>query len=145
MLLSQGGYYTSGRQGFKTNLPRYLKQLRHVRRIEKVAAPLFPRYLFVAVDMSCVTKLVRHGDRPAVLPVSVLEALKCREDVNGYVQLERRPRFLPSDKVNIVAGAFQDCCGLYEGMSGHERIAILLEPLGRKVRVILDPEIIGAA
>ena len=30
-------------------------------------------------------------------------------------------------------------------MSGHERVAILLELLGRKVRVIMDPEIIDAA
>jgi transcriptional antiterminator RfaH len=38
------------RQGFETYLPRYLKQRRHARRIEKVSAPLFPSYLFAAVD-----------------------------------------------------------------------------------------------
>ncbi len=145
-----------GRQGFETYLPRYLKQRRHARRIESVAAPLFPRYLFVAVELATqrwlsidltigVTRLVRHGDRPAAVPVSVLETLRCREDVNGLVQLERRPRFLPGDKVNIIGGAFQDCCGLYEGMASHERVAILLELLGRKVRVVLDPAIIDAA
>ena len=145
-----------GRQGFETYLPRYLKQRRHARRIEDIAAPLFPRYLFVAVDMATqrwlsinstvgVTRLVRHGDRPAAIPVSVLETLRRREDVNGFVQLDCRPRFLPGDKVCVVGGAFQDCCGLYEGMSGHERVAILLELLGRKVRVVLDPAIIDAA
>jgi transcriptional antiterminator RfaH len=145
-----------GRQGFETYLPRYLKQRRHARRIEDIAAPLFPRYLFVAVDMATqrwlsinstvgVTRLVRHGDRPAAIPVSVLETLKHREDANGFVQLDRRPRFLPGDKVCVVGGAFRDCCGLYEGMSGHERVAILLELLGRKVRVVLDPAIIDAA
>jgi transcriptional antiterminator RfaH len=44
-----------------------------------------------------------------------------------------------------VEGAFYGCCGLYEGMSGPERVAILLELLGRKVRVALDSEIIEAA
>ena len=39
------------RQGFATYLPRYLKRRRHARKIETVAAPLFPRYLFVTVDM----------------------------------------------------------------------------------------------
>ena len=145
-----------GRQGFETYLPRYLKARRHARRIDSVAAPLFPRYLFVAVELATqrwlsidstigVTRLVRYGDRPAAVPVSVLETLRCREDVNGLVQLEPRPRFLPGDKVSIIGGAFQDCFGLYEGMASHERVAILLELLGRKVRVVLDPAIIDAA
>ena len=144
------------RQGFETYLPRYLKRRRHARRIENIAAPLFPRYLFIAVDMAAqrwlsidstigVTRLVRNGDRPAALPVSVLEALKRREDANGLVQFDSQPKFSLGDKICILNGAFQDCFGLYEGMSGHDRVAILLELLGRKVRVVLDPEIIDAA
>ena len=38
------------RQGFGVYLPRYLKRRRHARRVDTVAAPLFPRYLFVAVE-----------------------------------------------------------------------------------------------
>jgi len=40
------------RQGFEIYLPKYLKRRRHARRTETVIAPLFPRYLFVAVDMT---------------------------------------------------------------------------------------------
>ena len=40
------------RQGFVTYLPRYLKRRRHARRVDIVAAPLFPRYLFVVIDMT---------------------------------------------------------------------------------------------
>ena len=144
------------RQGFETYLPRFLKLRRHARRIEKVAAPLFPSYLFAAVDMASqrwfsidstigVTRLVRNGTHPAVVPVSILEALKRREDANGFIQLDPRPKFSPGDKVCVLAGAFQDCFGFYDGMSGRDRVAILLELLGRKVRVVLDPEIIDAA
>ena len=39
------------RQGFETYLPRYLKRRRHARKIETVAAPFFPRYVFVFVDL----------------------------------------------------------------------------------------------
>ncbi len=39
------------RQGFGAYLPRYLKRRRHARRIEIVPAPLFPRYLFVEIDI----------------------------------------------------------------------------------------------
>jgi transcriptional antiterminator RfaH len=113
------------RQGFSIYLPRYLKQRRHARRIDEIAAPLFPRYLFVAVDLATqpwlsidstfgVSRLVRHGERPAPISEHVIEAL-C------------------------------DCAGLYEGMSSHERVAILLELLGRKVRVVLDNAVVEAA
>ena len=40
------------RQGFETYLPRYLRTRRHARRVETVARPLFPRYLFVAMDVA---------------------------------------------------------------------------------------------
>jgi transcriptional antiterminator RfaH len=144
------------RQGFDVYLPRYLKQRRHARRVEKIAAPLFPSYLFVTIDIATqrwlsidstfgVTRLVRVGDRPAPVPQSVIDALKGRENSAGIVQLDRRPRFLPGEKIRVVGGAFCDCYGLYEGMSARERVAILLDLLGRKVRVILDTDIIEAA
>ena len=42
-------------------------------------------------------------------------------------------------------GAFQQCLGLYEGMTSNERVTVLLELLGRKVRVSLDAELLIAA
>jgi transcriptional antiterminator RfaH len=144
------------RQGFDVYLPRYLKERRHARRIEKVAAPLFPSYLFVAIKLATqrwlaidstvgVAQLVRRGDQPAPVPQSVIDALMLRQDADGYVRLERRPRFVPGDKIRVVGGAFCDCLGLYEGMSVRERVTILLELLGRKVRVVLDSESVEAA
>jgi transcriptional antiterminator RfaH len=141
------------RQGFETYLPRYLKQRRHARRIEKVSAPLFPSYLFAAVDMTSqrwlaidstigVKRLVRYGNHPAAVSISILETLKRREDANGFIQLGYRPKFSRGDKVCVLDGAFQDCFGLYEGMSGGDRVAILLDLLGRKVRVVLNSELI---
>jgi transcriptional antiterminator RfaH len=41
------------RQGYSVFLPRYCKRRRHARRIEMiVSAPLFPRYLFVLIDLA---------------------------------------------------------------------------------------------
>jgi transcriptional antiterminator RfaH len=144
------------RQGFETYLPRYRKTRRHARRIEAIAAPLFPGYLFVAIDLATqrwlpirstvgIARLIGEGDCPAVVPDCVLEALRARQDAEGLVKLEPRPRFSRGDKVRVLEGAFFDCCGLYEGMSGRERVAILLELLGRRVRVVLDTEFIAAA
>ena len=69
---------------FATYLPRYLKKRRHARRVETVLAPLFPRYLFVAVDMATqrwrsisstfgVTQLVCNGDDPAPIADDIID------------------------------------------------------------------------
>jgi transcriptional antiterminator RfaH len=144
------------RQGFDVHLPRYLKRRRHARRVEMVAAPLFPRYMFVAVDLAVqrwrviqstigISRLVCNGDSPAVVPEGIIKDLKCREDELGFVKLERRPRFAPGDKIRVLDGVFSACLGLFEGVTDGERVAILLDLLGRKVRVVLDGELVTAA
>jgi transcriptional antiterminator RfaH len=144
------------RQGFDTYLPRYLKKRRHARRVDTVAAPLFPRYLFVSVDAATqrwhsirstigITRLVTRGDIPAVVPSAIIEGLKRREDPNGFIKLEQRSRFASGDKIRVREGAFADALGLFEGVSGEERVTILLDLLGRKARVVLDMGSIEAA
>jgi len=144
------------RQGFDIYFPRYIKRRRHARRIETVPAPLFPRYLFVAIDLNAqrwrsifstvgVSRLVCNGEDPSPVPVGIVEALKSREDANGFIKLDCRPRFHVGDKIRVLDGAFSSCLGLFEGMAERERIAILLDLLGRKVRVILDADLVAAA
>ena len=144
------------RQGYQVYLPRLLKRRRHARRVDTVAAPLFPRYLFVGVDLLAqrwrsiqstigVTRLVCSGDKPALVPSVVIEALHQSEDERGFVRLHQPPRFAQGDSVRIVDGVFTDCLGLYEGMADRERIAVLLDLLGRKARVVLDAESVVAA
>jgi transcriptional antiterminator RfaH len=144
------------RQGFEIYFPRYLKRRRHARRIETVAAPLFPRYLFVAVDIAAqrwrsiystigVARLVCNGDEPTAVPAGIVEALKCREDADGFIKLDYRAPFHRGDKVRVLDGAFSSCLGLFESMAERERIAILLDLLGRKVRVVLDADLVAAA
>jgi len=40
-----------GAQGFRTYLPEFQKTIRHARRLRTIRAPLFPRYLFVILDL----------------------------------------------------------------------------------------------
>ena len=40
-----------GAQGFRTYLPQIQKTVRHARQLRTVRAPLFPRYLFVILDL----------------------------------------------------------------------------------------------
>jgi transcriptional antiterminator RfaH len=144
------------RQGFDTYLPRYLKRRRHARRVETVAASLFPRYLFVAVDVSAqrwrsifstvgVSRLVCNGDLPTPMANGIIDALKAREDERGFILLDQKPKFRPGDTVRVLDGAFADYLGLYEGMKDGCRVAILLDLLGRKVRATVDAESVAVA
>jgi transcriptional antiterminator RfaH len=84
------------RQGFRTYLPRYLKQRRHARRIDIVPAPLFPNYLFVAIDITAqrwrsisstvgVSHIVGSGDHPTAIPAHVVTTLQACVSTNGRV------------------------------------------------------------
>ena len=144
------------RQGFEVYLPRYLKRRRHARKIDFAAKPLFPRYLFVAIDMATqrwrsiqstfgVARLVCNGDDPAMVPEGVVCALMAREDGKGFITMNSKAVFAPGDKVRVLAGAFIDSAALFNGMADHDRISILLDMLGRKVRVFLDADMVAAA
>ena len=92
-----------------------------------------------------VSRLVCNGEFPAAVPERVVELLRNREDTSGFIQLDHRPKFKTGDKIRILEGAFYDCLGIYDGMPDRDRVEILLDLLGRKVRVLLDAEAIAAA
>lgn len=144
------------RQGYEIYLPRYLKRRCHARKIEIVPAPLFPGYMFVAIDMATqrwrairstigVLRLVTNGDEPAPVPLPIIDAMRQREDEKGFVKIYQGPTFNRGDKVRVLAGAFADTPGLFDGLADRERVAILLDLLGRKVRVMLDGNLVAAA
>ena len=144
------------KQGFQAYLPRFLKQRRHARRIETVPAPLFPCYLFVAMNIATqrwrsvhstigVSNLVCHGEKPVALGDGIVEHLQSRHDERGYIKLDSKPRFARGDLVKILDGVFSACLGSFEGITEKERVAILLDLLGRKVKVVMDQESVAAA
>src|ERR1700733_1489258 len=116
------------RQGFATYLPRYLKRRRHARRTDEVAAPLFPRYLFVGFDPDVarwraiqstvgVSHIVAHGDRPTPGASAVIESLRARENDDGFFPIDRRPPFGPGDAVRVVSGTLVNAIGRFHSMS----------------------------
>ncbi len=143
------------RQGFGVYLPHFRKKRRHARRIDVVKAPLFPRYLFVSIDVATqrwlsiqstvgVARLICHGEAPAPVQRGIIETLRQREDDDGFITLPPR-LFKPGEELRVLDGAFTGTFGLFEGMTDSERVTILLDLLGRKVRVTLDAESVAAA
>lgn len=144
------------RQGFCTYLPRYMRGRRHARRQENVARPLFPRYLFVALDPARdrwraihstfgVTQLVLAGEDPAPVPDGVVDEIRARENDAGFVKLGLAAGLRPGSAVRMIDGVFAEATGVLDRIDDDRRVAVLLELLGREVRVFVAPEWVGAA
>jgi transcriptional antiterminator RfaH len=142
-------------QGFIAYLPKLLKQRRHARKIETVSCPLFPRYLFVLVDIttqrwrairstSGVTALLGGVNGPVPVQPGIVEALREQEDADGFFHCKTSP-FARGAAIRVVDGLFASCNGFFETMSDNQRVAILLDLLGRPVRVVLDARSVTAA
>ena len=132
-------------QGFGAYLPRFLAQRYHARRRDWVAKPLFPRYLFVHLDLGQdrwravystfgVQTLVSAGDRPLPVPPEIIEEIQAREDDRGHVVLGGGCMYRRGDRVRITEGPFVAATGLFESRSGAERVIVLLDLLGRQVK-----------
>lgn len=143
------------RQGFEAYLPRYSRERRHARRRDIVKAPLFPGYIFVRLDLEAapwrsingtlgVSHLVCNGDRPAVVPDGVVEEIRARENSDGLIPLTP-DQFQKGDALRIVSGALAECFGLFEKMADRDRVVLLLDLLGRKVRVKAPLDVVAAS
>lgn len=143
------------RQNFEVYLPRYARKIRHARKTELVVRPFFPRYLFVALDLASqgwrsirstcgVSDIVCFGDRPAPLPTGFVESLRNREDASGCLGVVRQ-NVQRGDSIVVLEGPFSHLLGVCEAVAENERVTILLELLGRKVRVVLDGDMVEAA
>jgi transcriptional antiterminator RfaH len=137
-------------QNFAVYAPR-LRQRRTIRgRREDSEAPLFPGYAFVLIQLQwhaarwCpgVVRLVMDGLQPARVPDAVIEEIRGRER-NGAIELPRR-LLKPGDRVRLLAGPFRGHLAIYAGMSGPERVAVLLQILGGAQRVTLSQRDIEA-
>jgi transcriptional antiterminator RfaH len=81
------------------------------------------------------------GAQPAKVPDDVIKEIHDRER-NGAVELPRRV-LKRGDRVRILAGPFRGHLAIYAGMAAHERVAVLLEMLGRQQRVTLVDRDVG--
>jgi len=133
-------------RGHEVYLPLYRRQRRHARRTDWVSAPLFPRYLFVTnnparpgrrsiLSTPGVIGLVKFGDRPATVTDTIIQDIRSRENDAGHVQLVDLKSLIPGEQVRIHSGIMTDQVGLFERGSDADRVVILLQLLGREVRV----------
>jgi transcription elongation factor/antiterminator RfaH len=143
-----------GAQGFRTYLPQIEKTVRHARQLRTVRAPLFPRYLFVILDLGRdrwlsvrstigVSRLYTTQDgRPVPVPRGIVESLIARS--NG--KLTRLDADLVAgQQVRILSGPFADLVGTLERLNGAGRVKVLLEMMGTAVPVNLHRSVLSPA
>ena len=142
-------------QGFNTYLPQYKKVRRHARKTDVVLAPLFPKYLFVEIDVEKqnwsainstlgVSKLIQFGSQPNPVPINLIHEIQAREDSEGLIMIDKCLKINVGDVVNITSGAFVKHSGIFECCHDHERVVILLNLMGRNVRVRISSSAINA-
>lgn len=109
--------------------------------------PLFPRYLFLRLDVGHqdlgpvrstvgVSSIVRFGGQFAVVPDGVIRGLEERADpVTGLHHLAVSDGLEPGSPLRVVAGAFDGLDGIFQRRVADERVVILLNLLGEQTPV----------
>ena len=141
-------------QGFSTHVPVVLKTVRHARQLRTVRAPMFPRYLFVILDLGRdrwlsirstvgVSSLFTCGDRPVPVPAGIVEALIERTDESNLTRLD--DGLATGQPVRILTGPFADLVGTLERLDEAGRVRVLLDMMGTVVPVALHRSALSPA
>jgi transcriptional antiterminator RfaH len=135
------------RQHYRPYCPMVRARIRHARRTSEVLRPLFPGYLFVALDparqrwqpiMSTVgvRTVVRNGDVPGRLDAGLVQSLRARE-VDGVITYPQNP-YQVGQEVKIAGGPFDGWVGKIMALEARERVIVLLDLLNRPVKTFVN-------
>lgn len=133
-------------QGYKVYLPQFKKTRRHARRVEEVLAPLFPRYIFIGIDLKSSqwrsingTRGISHllmsdSTNPASVPLGVIKELRTQEISEAVVPASSLISFIRGERIRILEGIFKDHVAFYEALDDKSRVQLLLNFLGREMK-----------
>jgi transcription elongation factor/antiterminator RfaH len=143
-----------GAQGFRTFQPQIRKTIRHARQLKTVRAPLFPRYLFVILDLerdrwlsvrstAGVSSLFSSRDgRPVPVPIGIVESL-IEHSEDTLTRLDSN--LVKGQQVRILTGPFADLVGMLDRLNEAGRVRVLLEMMGTAVPVTLHRSALAPA
>jgi len=144
-------YAATALQGLR-GVPVYLPQVTRYFRGQVQHTPLFPRYLFVKVDLQTIppsqinatpgiVRLVTFDEQPRSVPTSVMRALYEQvEHLNHQGGLPEQT-LQPGDMVEITSGPLGGLEAIFAGpLTPGKRVRVLLEFMGRLNEVEMDRE-----
>jgi transcription elongation factor/antiterminator RfaH len=134
-------------QGFSIYFPQISKTIRHARQLRTVRAPLFPRYLFIALDLERdrwlsvrssvgVSNLVTCGDRPIAVPPGIIETFIRNADGANLALFDDGLK--KGQQVRLLSGPFADFVGTLERLDENGRVRVLLSIMGSAVAVSIN-------
>jgi transcriptional antiterminator RfaH len=138
------------------DLEVFLPWLRHRRRRrghrEWVLVPLFPGYLFCRLELEVSGKAARYvpgvkdflkfGSHVAEITSDIIEQLRERCP-GGIAQINPLGNVMPGETVRIQEGPFAGVDAIFARvLKDSERVAVLLEILGRQTKIELPAEAI---
>lgn len=143
-------------QGFEVYVPRFKKITRHARKTRETLAPLFPRYIFLNLDLDTarwrsingtrgVAYVLTHADQPAMIADKIISALKAQENAEGIVPVSSVAVFAAGDKVRVLEGPFKDHTAVFSQLDDKQRVQLLLTFMGRETKISLSPYAVEAA
>jgi transcriptional antiterminator RfaH len=135
-----------GAQGFRTHFPTIQKTIRHARQLRTVRSPLFPRYIFLILDLGRdrwlsvwgtvgVSSLYTCQDRPVPVPEGIVETLIENTDEANLALFTNG--LATGQSVRILSGPFANLVGKLERLDAAGRVRVLLEMMGTAVPVAL--------
>jgi transcriptional antiterminator RfaH len=133
-----------GAQGFRTHFPTIERTIRHARQLRTVRAPLFPRYIFLILDLGRdrwlsvwgtvgVSSLYTCNDRPVPVPEGIVETLIANSDEANLSLFASG--LATGQSVRILSGPFANFVGTLERLDAAGRVRVLLEMMGTAVPV----------
>ena len=135
-----------GAQGFRTHFPTIEKTIRHARQLRTVRAPLFPRYLFLILDLGRdrwlsvwgtfgVSSVFTCEGRPVPVPEGIVETLIENSDEANMALFASG--LATGQSVRILSGPFANVVGTLERLDAAGRVRVLLDMMGTAVPVAL--------
>jgi len=137
---------------FRSFIPRFLRTIRHAKKLTNVVAPLFPGYVFVIINLSRdrwrsvnsttgVASLIMGVDQPKPVPEGIVEALIARTE--GSVTTGFDCDLRVGDRVRILSGPFAETLCHIERLDEKGRVQVLLEIMGGCVTAYVDRSSLG--
>lgn len=136
------------RQGFEAYCPTIMRTRKHARKVDQVRRPLFPSYVFARLDgqkfqwrplLSTygVQSVVRFSNKLGFMPDGLIEDLRDNE-LAGNLQQLAAPKVRPGMRVKMMEGPFQDIIAKVLSLPEKDRVWLLLDIMGRQVRIQQD-------
>jgi transcriptional antiterminator RfaH len=138
------------RQNFITYFPKYKKIISTAGKLKTIVKPLFPRYIFVKMDLKKqrwplinatygVKKLLSMGNEPLQISNEIIKKIKSRENGVGITDIVPDISASIGDSVTIVSGVFAGKNAIFDGLTDDKRVKLLFNLLGRDITLSLAP------